>query len=442
MTQMLIRATIADIINDGDSSPGLSGPHLSIIEDGGLLITNGRIVARGEFMAVRAAGPDVPVTDWRGGYVLPGFVDTHVHLPQMPVLGRLGWSLLEWLEKAALPEEARMANVAHALAEATRFVDALTSHGTTTASVFGAHFAPAVASLFEVAHRAGIRVATGLVVSDRHLRDDLHVSPDDAYRDSTALIRQFHERGRLLYSVTPRFALSTTEAMLEVCQTLLTEHPRVRLQTHVNEQRAEIEEVARLFPWAPDYVSVYERHGLTGPRSIMAHDVHVTTSELEQLAASGTSVAHCPASNAALGSGIFPLRRHRDAGVHVALGTDVGGGTGFGVMKEALQAYLMQRVAAEAVVLTPADLLYLSTLAGAEALGLDNEIGNFEPGKAADFVYLDPPPASVLAEVCDRSEDLTHTLAALFTLAGQESIAEVRVQGRIVYQRPVVHDAA
>jgi len=128
--------------------------------------------------------------------------------------------------------------------------------------------------------------------------------------------------------------------------------------------------------------------------------------------------------------------------VHVALGTDVGGGTGFGVMKEALQAYLMQRVAAEAVVLTPADLLYLSTLAGAEALGLDNEIGNFEPGKAADFVYLDPPPASVLAEVCDRSEDLTHTLAALFTLAGQESIAEVRVQGRIVYQRPVVHDAA
>jgi guanine deaminase len=441
VTRTLIRATIADTTASVGAT-GWSDVTLSIIEDGGLLIEHGRVVARDTFSVVRAQAPDVAITDWRGGYVVPGFVDTHVHLPQMSVLGRLGWSLLEWLEQAALPAEARMADAAHAMREATRFVDALTSHGTTTASVFGAHFAPAVASLFGVAQGAGIRLATGLVVSDRRLRPELHASPETAYRDSTDLIRRFHEHGRLLYSVTPRFALSTSEAMLEVCQTLMREHPTVRVQTHLNEQREEIEAVARLFPWASSYLEVYERYGLTGHRSIMAHDVHVTDAELARLAASGTAVSHCPASNAALGSGIFPFRRHRDAGVHVALGTDVGGGTGYGVMKEALQAYLMQRVAADPVVLTTGDLLYLATLAGAEALGLGDEIGNFEPGKAADFVYLEPPAASVLAEVCDRADDPTHKLAALFTLAGQESIAEVRVQGRIVYQRPVVHDAA
>jgi guanine deaminase len=437
MTRTLIRASIADTSRRPDASPALF-----IVEDGGLLIEDGRIVGRDAFSAVRAMAPDVPVTDWRGGWVLPGFVDTHVHLPQTPVLGRLGWSLLEWLDQAALPAEAHLADPAYASAEATRFVDALASHGTTAASVFGAHYAPAMASLFDAADRAGIRVAAGLVLSDRRLREDLHTSPEVAHRDSTDLIRRFHGRGRLLYSVTPRFALSASDAMLEVCQTLLGEHPTVRFQTHVNEQHAEIDEVARLFPWASDYLHVYERYGLTGTRSIMAHDVHVTASELERLAGSGTSVSHCPASNAALGSGIFPFRRHREAGVHVALGTDVGGGTGFGMMKEALQAYLMQRVSGDPLVLAPADLLYLSTLAGAEALGLADEIGNFAAGKAADFVYLVPPDGGVLSQVLDRSEDPVHKLSALFTLAGQESVREVRVEDAIVYRRPVCDDAA
>ena len=327
-----------------------------------------------------------------------------------------------------------MADASHATAEAGRFVHALASHGTTTASVFGAHFPPAVAALFEAAHTAGIRISAGLVVSDRRLRPDLHSSPEAAYRDTSNLIRSFHGRGRLIYSVTPRFALSTTDAMLDVCQTLLQEHPTVRFQTHLNEQTPEVEEVARLFPWAADYFGVYERFGLAGARSIMAHDVHVTPSELERLASSGTSVAHCPASNAALGSGVFPLRRHQDAGVHVALGTDVGGGTGFGMLKEALQAYLFQRIADDPLSLTPGYLLYLCTLAGAKALGLADRIGDFSPGKAADFVYVRPRPRSVLAEVLRRAEDVTHALAAVITLAGQESVHEVRVDDAVVYR--------
>lgn len=426
----LIRATIFHTTGDPAAAPD----RLVAIEDGGLVVRAGRIAACGEFGSLRRAHPDAAVTDWRGGYVVPGFVDAHVHFPQLPVLGRLGLSLLEWLDRAALPEEARMADVRHAIAAADRFVGALVSHGTTTASVFGAHFASAVAALFEAADRAGIRIATGLILSDRGLLPPLRATPAQAYDESTSLIARFHGRGRGLYSVTPRFALSTTDAMLDVCQRVLAEHPTVRCQTHINEQRAEVDEVKALFPGAADYLAVYERHGLSSPRTIMAHNVRATASELERLAAAGTTIAHCPASNAALGSGIFPFRRHREAGVHCALGTDVGGGTGFGLMKEALDAYLFQRVAPDPLTLTPADLLYLSTRAGAEALGLDAEIGDFAPGKAADLVYLSPPAGSVLAQVLAGSADLTHTLAALFTLAGAESVREVRVDGAVVHR--------
>jgi guanine deaminase len=403
-------------------------------DDGGLLVHNGRIVASGEYSAVRASCPDAVTHDWRGGFLLPGLIDTHLHYPQLRIIGGLGRTLLDWLEHVALPEEARMENVAYATETARGFLHALASHGTTTALVFGAHFVDATAALFEEADASGLRIVSGLVVSDRLLRPELHRTPQEAYRDSTGLIRRFHGKGRLRYAVTPRFALSASEAMLEVCQTLLAEHESIRFQTHINENAGEVAEVARLFPWARDYLAVYERYGLGGRRAVMAHDVHPTDAELERLAATGTSIAHCPCSNAALGSGIFPLRRHLKAGVHVALGTDIGGGTGFGILKEALEAHLLQRVTPDSVLLDPARLLYLATLAGAEALGLDGEIGDFRPGKAADFVYWRPPDNSVLAAVLGRVERADQALAALFTLAGAESVREVRVDGSVVYR--------
>src|SRR6202044_3494855 len=239
---------------------------------------------------------------------------------------------------------------------------------------------------------------------------------------------------RLLYAVTPRFALSTSEAMLEVCQTLLREQAGLLFQTHLNENVQEIAEVARLFPWASDYLAVYERYGLSGPNSVLAHNVYPTGSELERLASSGATVAHCPSSNAALGSGLFPLKRHLNAGVRCALGTDVGGGTGFGLLKEGLQAYLLQRIAPDGMLLDAGHLLYLATLAGAEALGLSHETGDFRSGKSADFVYLRPPADSPLAAVLDRGQSPERVLAAIFTLAGAESVREVRVEGSIVYR--------
>lgn len=408
---------------------------LESYSDGGLLIRAGRVAGCGDYSTLRDANPGVATNDLRGGFLLPGFIDTHIHFPQLRVIGGLGRSLLDWLEHCALPEEALMANHSHACCVARRFIDALASHGTTTALVFGAHFAPATAALFEAAESSGLRMVAGQVLSDRMLRPELHQTPERAYRESKLLIERFHRRGRLRYAVTPRFAVSASEAILQVCQTLLREDETLLFQTHLNENVQEITEVGRLFPWASDYLAVYERYGLAGPFAVMAHDVHPSDSELDRLASSRTSIAHCPCSNAALGSGIFPLRRHLKAGVPCALGTDVGGGTGFGMLKEGLQAYLLQRLAPDGMLLDAGHLLYLATLAGAEALGLGETTGDFRIGKSADFVYLRPPSNSPLAAVLERDQDdPRRALAAIFTLAGAESVREVRVEGAVVHR--------
>lgn len=406
---------------------------LTSYEDGGLLVDEGRVVLCGEYTPIRVAHPGVATVDWRGGFILPGLVDAHVHFPQVRIVGAMGRTLLDWLDAVALPEEAKMAGRGYAAETARLFVHALASHGTTTALVFGAHFADATAELFEAAAVSGLRVASGMVLSDRLLRPELHISAERAYRESTMLIERYHKRGRLSYAVTPRFAYSTTESMLEVCQQLMADHPDVLLQTHINENRTEIGELARLFPWAADYLAIYERYRLSGARSVMAHNVHATSSQIDRLADAGTAVAHCPGSNAALGSGVFPLRRHVDAGVTCALGTDVGGGLGFGMLKEGLHAYLTQRLAPDPKALNAARLLYMSTRAGAEALGLEMEIGDFQPGKAADFVYLRPPQGSVLEAAVRHASEPAQALASLFTLAGPESVREVRVAGDIVF---------
>ena len=389
------------------------------------------------YSTVSAAYPTATVRDWRGGFILPGFIDTHIHFPQVRILGGLGYSLLDWLEQLTLPEEAKLADAAYASKIAAEFVSALASHGTTTALVFGSHFPHATAALFEAAAQSGLRIFSGLVFSDRLLRPELHRSAQQSYGDAEALIEKFHGRGRLGYAVTPRFALSASEAILRSQRgALLKEDVTLRLTTHINENPREIAEVAKLFPWATDYLAIYEKFGLIGARSVLAHNLHASDSEIDRLAASGASVAHCPCSNAALGSGVFPLARHLARGVRFALGTDVGGGIGFGMMKEALQTYLQQRVAAQPMTLTPAQMLWLSTRAGAEALGIAEETGDFTSGKSADLVYLHPCARHVLRGALERAGTSAEALAALLTLGDRSMVREVRVEGSTVF-----HDA-
>jgi guanine deaminase len=403
---------------------------LEAFSDGGLAFADGRIEAVGSFDQVRLAYPDAGVRDERDAILLPGFVDTHVHFPQLAIMGSMGLSLLDWLERYALPEEARMADVEHARRVAREFVAGLTANGTSTALVFGSHFPAAQEALFEEAERSGLRIASGLVVSDRNLRPELHVDPGDAYETGRELAERWHGRGRLRYAVTPRFSLSCTEGMLEACGALHGEVGAL-VTSHMNENVDEVAAVRAAFGGFDDYLHTYESFGLVGESTVLAHNDHPTEAELARLGAARASVAHCPESNAFLGSGLFPMRRHLDHNVRIALGTDVGAGTGLSMMKEALAAYQMQMLRADPPPIGPAHLLYLSTRAGALALGVD-DVGDLSPGRAADLVLLRPPPGSTLETVLRHSDSPERTLGALFALAGEESVVEVRVAGEPV----------
>lgn len=410
-----------------------SSQALRAFADGGLAVADGKILACGDYSAVRDQFPEAPVRDLTGSFLLPGLIDTHVHFPQVRVIGRLGHSLLEWLDRLTLPEEARFADPGYARTIAGEFIEGLASNGTTTALVFGAHFVEATAALFTAGAHIGLRIVSGLVLADRLLRDDLHTTPERAWRDSQNLIARIARFPRLRYAVIPRFALAASEPMLELCEALLKKDPFLVFTSHINESPREIEMVASLFPWAKDYLAVYEKFELIGRRSVLAHNIHAGSSEIGRLAKHGASVAHCPCSNAALGSGIFPMRRHLELNAHFALGTDVGGGTGFGVLKEALQCHLLQRLAPDAMTVTPAQMLYLATRAGAEALAMESSIGDFTPGKQADYIVIQPRANGPLANVLRNQPDSEDALGALFTLVSAQDIREVHVGGDLVH---------
>jgi guanine deaminase len=336
--------------------------------------------------------------------------------------------LLDWLERCALPEESRLADRAYAREVAGEFFDGLIASGTTSALVFGSHFAPAMNELFAAAEHRGLNITSGLVLSDRILRPDLLNSPETALTDSADLILRWHDRGRLRYAVTPRFSLSASDEMLDVCAQLLGKG--VWFTSHINENVAEIAQVAGLFPGARHYLDTYLRHGLVTERSVLAHNVHPDDAELAVLAEHGASVSHCPTSNCALGSGLFPLRRHIEHGVRVALGSDVGAGAGLFLPKEALQAYFIQQLlGADGLPLTPVHLLYLATCGGARALGLDDRIGDFAVGKEFDAVWLRPPAGSTLAVNLKHACDTTDALARIFALATPADVAGVWIRG-------------
>ncbi|SDP67317.1 guanine deaminase [Pedococcus dokdonensis] len=420
----LFRATVLDTPDDP-----FAGGALRAQDDCGLLVEGGVIMARGDFATLRAEHPDEDVLDLREGMVLPGLVDTHVHFPQVRVIGGLGMPLLDWLDQCALPEEMRLADVDMARGVARDFVTGLVDAGTTTALVFGSHFASAVDVMFEAADLWGLRVTTGLVTSDRILPEPLLTTPERAYEESRDLASRWHGKGRLRYAVTPRFSLSASDAILESCAATFREVDGSWFTSHVNENTAEVKEVGELFAGAT-YVDTYDKHGLLNPRSVLAHNVHPTDPELATLAARGSSVAHCPTSNSALGSGLFPLRRHVEAGVRVAMGSDVGAGTGFSMLKEGLQAYFMQRLLGdEGLSLTSAHLLWLCTSAGAQALGLGDDVGDLSVGKQFDAIWLLPEAGDPLAVGLGNAKSADDALSKVFALGTTSDIGGVWVGG-------------
>ncbi|MCL2732252.1 MAG: guanine deaminase [Actinomycetia bacterium] len=419
----LYRARTAD-------TPGnpFTGAALRADDDAGLLVRGGVIAERGPFAPVRSRHPAEPVVDLRDGLLIPGLVDTHVHYPQLRAIGGLGMPLLDWLEECALPEEARLADTAYARTVAAEFTRALADAGTTSALVFGAHFAPAVDELFTAARDTGLRITAGLVVSDRELRPGLRTTPGRGYDEGRALAERWHGTGRLRYAVTPRFALSCGEEMLAACHSLHADVPGSLFTTHINENPAEITRVRALT--GTGYLDSYDRHGLIGKDSVLAHNVHAPDAELDVLAATGAAVSHCPASNSALGSGLFPLARHVARGIPVALGSDVGAGSGLSLFKEGLQAYFVQRLQGGAgQPLAPEHLLYLATTAGARALGLGDLTGDLSAGKRFDAAWIRPLPGTPLDIGLRHAQNPESAVARLFAQATPHDVAAVWVDG-------------
>jgi guanine deaminase len=427
----LFRGTVVDTPDDP-----FAGGALRAVADAGLLVRDGVLLDRGSIAEVRARHRGEDVVDLADGILLPGLIDTHVHSPQVRAIGALGMPLLDWLQRCALPEEARLADPAYAASVTAEFLSGLVQAGTTTALVFGAHYAGAVDVLFEQAARVGLRLTTGLVVSDRLLREDLLTTPQRAYDEGLRLAQRWHEVGRNRYAVIPRFSLSCSGELLDSCAALLGDVHRSWFTSHINENVREIKAVTRLFG-VGTYLDTYDGHGLIGPRSVLAHNVHPADEELRLLAARDSSVSHCPTSNCALGSGLFPLLRHVTSGVRVALGSDVGAGTGFSLFKEGLQAYFVQQMlGARGMPLEARHLLHLATAAGAQSLGLGEEVGDLSVGKRFDAVWVRPRRGTTFDVALRHADDPDDALAKVFALATPADIARVWVDGQVVHPTP------
>ncbi len=396
-----------------------------------LLIEDGRI---------HAVQPTEPDPSWqrhdhRGQLILPGFIDTHVHMPQIDVIASYGTELLDWLETHTFPAEARFADAAHARAGATLFVDALLAHGTTAAVVFATTHPVSAEALFEAAQKQGMRLVTGKVLQDRHSPDALRDDVVQAERECTDLIQRWHGRDRLAYAVTVRFAPTSSPEQLAMAGALCAADPSLYLQTHVAENRAEVEWVRQLFPEARSYLDVYARAGLLHARSVLAHGIWLDDADRAALLASGAQIAHSPSSNLFLGSGLFDWRRTRTAGAAVSLATDVGGGTSLSMVRTMAEAYKVQALRGER--LTAWVALHAATRGAAEALQLGHEIGMLEPGRIADVCVWAWSAEPVAARRMAVARTLHERLFAWMTLADDRNLIEARVAGTVRFARDV-----
>jgi len=401
-----------------------------------VVLAEGRIVAFGPAAEwLPALPPGTPVTRYDRALIVPGFIDTHVHYPQLPVVAAYGKTLLEWLDDYTYVAEQRFADPAFAAHVAEAFLDQSLAHGTTTAMVYGTVHAASVDAFFAAAGRRGLRMIAGKVLMDRHAPASLTDTAQSGYDDSRALIGRWHGRGRLGYAITPRFAPTSTPAQLDAAGALLREHPGVWLQTHLAENHDEIAWVARLFPGARDYLDVYARHGLVGRRSVFGHGIHLAEDAWRRLHEAGAAIAHCPTSNTFLGSGLFRLREARRASrpVRVGLATDVGGGTTLSMLATMGEAYKVARMAGAPV--DAAQLLWLATEGAAQALDLGGIIGTLAPGADADIAVLDLDATPLLRFRMPFCRDVHEQLAVL-TLAGDDrAVRAVWSGGRRVHDR-------
>ncbi len=396
--------------------------------DGWLLMEHGRVA--GLLAADREPGADWPREDWRGHLLLPGFIDTHVHAPQLDVMGSFGTGLLEWLERYTFPAEQRWADTRHARVGARRFVRALLAHGTTSALVFPTVHRGSVDALFEAAQEQGMCLLAGKVLMDRNAPQELCDDIEQSERDCVELIEAWHGRARLRYAVTPRFAPTSSDAQLAMCARLLRNFEGLYLQTHVAESQAELRWIRELYPASRSYLDVYARFGLLGRRSVLAHGIWLDDTDRELLAAHRSTVAFSPSSNLFLGSGLFDWARADAAGMRVTVASDVGGGTSLCQLRSLADAYKV--LALQGQRLSAWRALHAVTRGAAAALDLEDELGHFGPGAWGDVVVWNWAVGEVQAHRVGLARTLHERLFAWMTLADERNVAAVYVGGRRV----------
>jgi len=394
------------------------------IEDGAVEIEDGKIIRAGVF---EGAG-DATIIDHRPHLILPGFIDAHIHFPQMQVIGAYAGALLEWLNDYTFIEEQRFGDEAHATRIASRFFDELIRHGTTTAAAYCSVHPQSVDAFFSEAAKRDMLMVGGKVMMDRNAPEALRDTPQSGYDDTKAGIAKWHGRGRAHYAITPRFAITSTHEQMAMAEALAREYPDLHIQTHVSENLAEIAFANELFPNYGDYVGIYEKYHLLGPKTLLGHCIHLSHRETEVLADTRSVAVFCPTSNLFIGSGLFDYERQHTHGVRIATATDVGGGSSYSMLRTMDEGYKVMQLRGQR--LTPFRSFYHLTLGNARAMSFDDRIGTLEPGKEADIVVLNSSATPQMALRMETCSSLEQELFLLQTCGDDRAIAETYVMGK------------
>jgi guanine deaminase len=420
-----LRASLFDFVADPSDTAGA----LRYVEDGLLFMEDGVITARGDYARLRdRLGPSTQFIDYSGCLITPGFIDTHIHLPQVDVIASPAAGLLEWLERHTFPAEARFSDPAVCADAAGFFLDELARNGTTSALVFGTVHAGSVEALFAESLRRNVRLIAGKCLMDRHCPAPLRDTAETGVQDSADLAARWHGRGRLGYAITPRFAATSTPRQLELAGELARSRPELYVQSHVAENVDEVRWIKDLFPDARSYLDVYDRAGLLRERSVYAHCIWLDAQDRQRMQAAGAAAAVCPTSNLFLGSGLFDFRAALDMQMAITLATDVGGGQSFSMLETMRSAHEVARLKGEP--LTALQLWYWASRAGAVALGWHEQAGMLEEGFDADFIVLDPRATPLLARRTARTESFEEVLFALIVLGDDRAVRETFIAGR------------
>lgn len=397
-------------------------------EDGGIAMEAGIITGLGEFADIKRANPEAQIVDHRPHLILPGLVDTHLHFPQMQVIGSFGTKLLDWLNKYTFLEEQKFSDPAHCERFAELFFDTLLRHGTTTAVAYCSVHKNSAETFFSEAEKRGLRMIAGKVMMDRNAPDLLRDTPQSSYDDSKELIEKWHGRNRGLYAISPRFAITSSPEQLEAAGALFKEYPDCYMQTHLSENEAEIALTRELFPEAKDYLGVYENYGLLGSKSLFGHCLHLDERERRSMAESNSVAVFCPTSNLFLGSGLYDFDGLTEQGVRISLATDTGGGTSYSMLKTMDEAYKVAQLRNQ--IIDPLQSFYFMTLGNAQALCLEDKIGSLEPGSEADVVVLNSRATPAMEIRMETVNHLAEELFVLQTLGDDRAVSAVYAAGR------------